>query len=47
MSPFTVKRFLCFLLAHVPPPGVTRRESITFCCHRCGDLADGDLSINR
>jgi hypothetical protein len=22
----------------------TRERAISFCCHRCGDLADGDLS---
>ena len=47
MTPFTVRRLLCSLLGHCTPPGVTRRLSITFCCHRCGALADGDLSINR
>lgn len=47
MTPFTVRRILCALLGCVPMPGITRRLSITFCCHRCGALADGDLSINR
>lgn len=42
-----MKRLFCFLFGCVPPPGCTKARAISFCCNRCGDLADGDLSINR
>lgn len=39
-----MKRLLCLIFGHRTPPGCTRARAICFSCHRCGELAPGDLS---
>lgn len=39
-----MKRLLCLILRHQPPPGVSRAWSMRFMCQRCGRVVDGDLS---
>lgn len=42
-----LRRLVCFLFGHTPPPGCTRARAIAFECHRCGQLARGDLALKR
>lgn len=43
----TLRRFVCALVGHAPPPGVTAAMSIRFHCDRCGQCVAGHLGRSR
>lgn len=42
-----MKRLLCWLLSHTPPPGYTKARALYFICDRCGERARGEMAAGR
>lgn len=42
-----IRRLVCALFGHQPPPGVSPAMSIKYHCDRCQDLIPGELAAKK